>query len=102
MSTTDVAVLDPIETAPAPGYNEAGAVEDAILKAVVLSNVHHCCTVAMMEREDVGVVHGQIRVRLRVVDASLLPLVVGGGLQASIYAGAGKSADLIKARHGLL
>lgn len=106
MPTPDVTVLDPIETALAPGYNEAGAVDDVILKALALSDAHQGCMVAIMEREDVGVIDAQNRVygtkRLSVVDASLLPLVVGGGPQASGHAGAGKSADLIKARHGLL
>ena len=59
-----------------------------------------------MSREDGGIVDFQNRVygtnRLSVVDASIWPLVVGGGPQASVYAGAEKAADVIKARHNLL
>ncbi|KAF2627624.1 GMC oxidoreductase [Macroventuria anomochaeta] len=106
MSTPDVSVLGPIETAPAPGINSAKAIKDAIKKALAPSNAHQCCTAAMMSREDGGVVDPQNRVygtkRLSVVDASIWPLVVGGGPQASVYAGAEKAADLIQRRHGLV
>ena len=106
MSTPDMAVLGPIETAPAPGIDDASTNKDAIMRALAPSNAHQCCTAAMMRREDGGVVDAQNRVygtnRLSVVDASLWPLVVGGGPQASVFAGAEKAADLIKARHGLL
>lgn len=105
-STPDIAVLGPIETAPAPGITDEGAVKDAIMRALAPSNARQCCTAAMMKREDGGVVHAQNRVygtkRLSVVDASICPLVVGGGPQASVCAGAEKAADLIKGRHGLL
>ena len=106
MSTPDVATLGPIEIAPSPGTNNTKAIKEAIKKALAPSNAHQCCTAAMMSREDGGVVDFQNRVygtnRLSVVDASIWPLVVGGGPQASVYAGAEKAADVIKARHNLL
>lgn len=106
MSTPDMSVLGPIETAPAPEMNDPNDIKTAIKKALAPSNAHQCCTAAMMSREDGGVVDPQNRVygtkRLSVVDASIWPLVVGGGPQASVYAGAEKAADIIKARHGLL
>lgn len=106
MTTPNIFVLGPIETAPAPGVNDAKEIKTAIKKALTPSNAHQCCTAAMMSREDGGVVDPQNRVygtqRLSVVDASIWPLVVGGGPQASVYAGAEKAADMIKVRHGLL
>ncbi|KAH6643036.1 choline dehydrogenase-like protein [Boeremia exigua] len=105
MSTPAMSVLGPIETFPAPGVNSTNEIKAAIKKALAPSNAHQCCTAAMMSRKDGGVVDPQNRVhgtkRLSVVDASIWPLVVGGGPQASIYAGAEKAADAIKARHGL-
>jgi choline dehydrogenase-like flavoprotein len=106
MSAPDVAILGPIETAPAPGLHDTEAIKNAIKRALAPSNAHQCCTAAMMSREDGGVVDPQNRVygtrRLSVVDASIWPLVVGGGPQASVYAAAEKAADAIKARHSLV
>jgi choline dehydrogenase-like flavoprotein len=94
MSTPDIAVLGPIETAPAPDSSDEAEIKEKIKKALQPSNAHQCCTAAMMEREDGGVVDTQNKVygteRLSVVDTSTWPLVVGGGPQASVYAGAEK------------
>ncbi|CAN9327524.1 unnamed protein product [Alternaria sp. RS040] len=106
MATPDLAVLGPIETAPAPGIENEGDIKESIKAALEPSNAHQCCTAAMMARKDGGVVDPQNRVygtrKISVVDASTWPLVAGGGPQASVYAGAEKAADLIKERHGLL
>ncbi|KAF2662540.1 GMC oxidoreductase [Lophiostoma macrostomum CBS 122681] len=105
MATPDIAVLGPIETSPAPGITDLEAIREALKKFLQPSNAHQCCTNAMMEKEDGGVVDPQNRVYgtegLSVVDASVWPLVVASGPQASVYAAAEKAADSIKERHGL-
>lgn len=62
---------------------------------------HPCGTCSMMPREDGGVVDSQLRVYgvkgLRVVDASIFPLIPRGNIQTSVYAVAEKAADMIKA-----
>ncbi|KAF1851313.1 GMC oxidoreductase [Cucurbitaria berberidis CBS 394.84] len=106
MSTPDIAVLGPIEVTPAPGLEDEVAIKEELIRALAPSNAHQCCTAAMMAQEDGGVVDAQNRVygtdRLSVVDASVWPLIVSGGPQASVYAGAEKAADLVKNRYGLL
>ncbi|KAH9863603.1 hypothetical protein J1614_009535 [Plenodomus biglobosus] len=94
MAASDIAILGPIETAPAPGISDETAIKEMLKKALAPSNAHQCCTAAMMNREDGGVVDPQNMVygteRLSVVDASTWPLIVGGGPQASVYASAEK------------
>lgn len=61
---------------------------------------HPCGTCSMMPREDDGVVDNRLRVYgvkgLRVVDASVLPLIPQGNIQTSVYAFAEQAADFIK------
>lgn len=69
-------------------------------KRLIISNWHNCGTAAMMPREKGGVVDSSLRVygtkNLRVVDASVFPLIPRGNIQASVYAVAEKAADIIK------
>ena len=52
------------------------------------------------EEDDMAVVDAELRVRgvdgLRVVDASIMPLLMGGHPQMAVYAIAEKAADMIK------
>ena len=61
---------------------------------------HPCGTCAMLPREDGGVVDPLMKVYgtqgLRVIDASVLPLVPRGNIQSTVYAVAERMADLIK------
>ncbi|RWA12093.1 hypothetical protein EKO27_g3007 [Xylaria grammica] len=66
---------------------------------------HPCGTCAMLPREKGGVVDALLKVygveNLRVVDASVMPLVPNTNIQATVYAVAERAADLIKAGHEL-
>ena len=66
---------------------------------------HPTSTCSMLPREKGGVVDDRLRVygtrNVRVVDASMMPLIPRANTQATIYAVAEKAADIIKADHGL-
>jgi choline dehydrogenase-like flavoprotein len=61
---------------------------------------HYAGTCSMLPRERDGVVDSNLRVYgiegLRIVDASAIPLVSTANPQATVYAFAERSADLIK------
>ncbi|KAF7934744.1 uncharacterized protein EAE98_002789 [Botrytis deweyae] len=61
---------------------------------------HTCGTAAMLPKEKGGVVNDKLMVHgtsnLRVVDASIFPLIPRGNIQSSVYAVAEKAADIIK------
>ncbi|KAI1311090.1 aryl-alcohol dehydrogenase [Xylaria venustula] len=75
------------------------------IKRSAISIWHPCGTCAMLPREKGGVVDTQLKVygieNLRVVDASVIPLIPNTNIQATVYAIAERAADLIKAEHGL-
>ena len=84
-----------------PGPNVQGADE---LKAVIRQTavtVHHPVGTCKMGTDPEAVVDLQLRVRgidgLRVIDGSVMPLVVRGNTAASIMAIAEKASDLLKA-----
>ncbi|KAL2284389.1 hypothetical protein FJTKL_09085 [Diaporthe vaccinii] len=65
------------------------------------TNAYHSCgTAAMLPREKGGVVSPELVVygteNLRVVDASIFPLITRGNILSSVYAVAEKAADIIK------
>ncbi|KAH6617598.1 hypothetical protein F5144DRAFT_586913 [Chaetomium tenue] len=103
-----MARLGPVEIAP--GVGEGGEQTDEELVARLRADrgvfwpslAHPCGTCAMMPEGLGGCVDAELRVYgvggLRVVDASVMPLIVGSALQATVYAVAEKAADVIRGR----
>ncbi|KAL8398579.1 hypothetical protein RB594_008416 [Gaeumannomyces avenae] len=91
-----------VEIVPGPG-----SVSDEALLGYVKSGVstvwHPSGTCAMLPRELGGVVDPELKVygveNLRVVDASVMPMLPAAHMQATVYAIAEKAADMIKAKH---
>ncbi|KAL6697066.1 hypothetical protein J3F84DRAFT_367931 [Trichoderma pleuroticola] len=71
-----------------------------IVEERVISNMHLCGTCPMMPRDGGGVVNNRLLVygtrNLRIVDASVFPLIPVGNIMTTVYAVAEKAADLIK------
>ncbi|OLN96651.1 Glucose oxidase 1 [Colletotrichum chlorophyti] len=84
-----------------PGYHELTAqnVEDWV-RSSMQSEYHPCGTCAMLPRAKGGVVDEKFRVygvqKLRVVDASIFPLIPRANIQSLVYAVAERAADFIK------
>ncbi|KAJ5125665.1 glucose-methanol-choline (gmc) oxidoreductase [Penicillium atrosanguineum] len=70
------------------------------LRASALTTNHSCGTTAMLPRSDGGVVDQDLKVygttNLRVVDASVFPLISHANPMATVYAVAEKAADIIR------
>ena len=90
------------EIAPGPGKTSDAEI-DAHIRATGIS-VHHPLGTCKMgiAADDMAVVDGELRVhgidRLRVVDASVMPDLVGGNINAPVIMIAEKAADLIRGR----
>ncbi|KAF2970845.1 hypothetical protein GQX73_g2806 [Xylaria multiplex] len=73
------------------------------LRSRTISMWHPAGTCSMLPEQTGGVVDSSLRVygvsNLRVVDASIVPLLPPGNLQSTIYAVAERAADLIKEAH---
>ncbi|KAJ5899375.1 hypothetical protein N7495_004119 [Penicillium taxi] len=72
----------------------------------VVNMAHHACgTAAMLPRDDGGVVDQNLFVygtrKLRVVDASIFPIIPHGNPIATVYAVAERAADIIKDAHNI-
>jgi choline dehydrogenase len=90
------------ELAPGPAV-QSDAKIDAFIRAKGESAYHPSCTCKMgTDSDPMAVVDEQTRVRgvecLRVVDASIMPSIVSGNLNAPTIMLAEKAADLIKGR----
>lgn len=71
------------------------------LRDTAKTTYHTCGTCSMRPREKGGVVDHNLRVygtsNVRVVDASIFPLIPRGNIMSTVYAVAEKAADVIKA-----
>jgi choline dehydrogenase len=88
-----------------PGKNvRSDADIEAMLRERLMTEFHPSCT-CRMGTDDRAVVDAELRVRgveaLRVVDASVLPDIVGANLNATVYMIAEKAADVIRGREPL-
>ncbi|KAJ8088003.1 hypothetical protein PM082_013554 [Marasmius tenuissimus] len=85
---------------PSTGTKASEASLDQFVSNTFITGAHLAGTSAMASRELGGVVDQSLRVygtsNLRVVDASIMPIIVGAHLQATVFAIAEKAADLIK------
>ncbi|XPS78424.1 hypothetical protein M3J07_010441 [Ascochyta lentis] len=97
--------FSPIETVPGIQHQTDDEIFDASIKAAALdpTYAHSSGRCALMPEELGGCVDPKLRVygvdKLRVVDASILPLIPAAHLQATMYAVAEKAADIIKGVH---
>jgi choline dehydrogenase-like flavoprotein len=91
--------LGAVETLPGEGVQTDEGLVGYIRDKTVQSYMHPCCTAAMMPREKGGVVGRDLRVHgargLRVVDASVFPVLPGAHLSATAYAVAEKVSFFI-------
>ncbi|KAK4543207.1 hypothetical protein LTR36_005757 [Oleoguttula mirabilis] len=94
------AIVDEYEPGLDTVSTDADWVEYA--KANVLTIWHPLGTCALLPREEGGVVDPELRVYgvtgLRVVDASVIPILVSGHIQTSVYAIAERAAEMIGAQ----
>ncbi len=88
----------------APGLGASRDTIDAHIRATGIT-VHHPIGTCRMghDTDDAAVVDPELRVRgtsgLRVVDAAVMPDLVGGNINAAVVMIAEKAADLIRGRH---
>lgn len=82
-------------------YVEELAAAKDYIRTTALSTYHPAGTCAMLPRDEGGVVDNRLIVygarNVRVVDASIMPLIPRSNLQSTVYAVAERAADLIKA-----
>ncbi|PQE05516.1 aryl-alcohol dehydrogenase protein [Rutstroemia sp. NJR-2017a BBW] len=85
-----------------PLGKDSTTLENAIelIRSSTMTNYHPCGTCSMMREDLGGVVNGRLRVygtrNVRVVDASVIPVIPRGNIITSVYALAEKAADMIK------
>ncbi|KAF2107378.1 choline dehydrogenase-like protein [Lophiotrema nucula] len=92
----------PVELVPGAQYKTDNEIINAAIAQLQInpSFAHPSCSAAMLPEELGGVVDSELKVygvgRLRIVDASIIPLIPSTHLQATMYAVAEKAADIIK------
>ena len=100
-TSSTLAPLKPVELDPGPGLPSDEDVADWFIGKGKLSasNAHQVGTTSMAPRELGGVVDGRLRVHgtrgLRVVDCSVLSLLVGAHTMATAYAVGEKVSEML-------
>ncbi|KAK2050079.1 hypothetical protein LZ31DRAFT_537896 [Colletotrichum somersetense] len=98
LATGPIQALGAVETLPGAATQSDEAIM-AFTQGVTSTEYHYSGTCAMLPRALGGVVDSELKVHgvdsLRVVDASIMPLVPSAHTQATVYAIAEKAADLI-------
>jgi choline dehydrogenase-like flavoprotein len=96
MASEGMRGFHPVETSPGAEAD----LEAFVRRALGPSFAHPSCSCPMMRREMGGVVDGELRVYgvkgLRIVDASVIPLIPGTHLSSTVYAVAEKAVDVIR------
>ncbi|CAG8949018.1 hypothetical protein HYFRA_00002146 [Hymenoscyphus fraxineus] len=100
----ELAHFNPIEVSPGAQYQTDEQLLAALKAGPLLPSLAHPVgTCAMMPEKLGGCVGSDLKVYglggLRVVDASIIPLIQAGVLQAGVYGQAEKAADIIKGTH---
>jgi len=102
MKTPAMAELKPVEEDVTAKLTTREEIIEHIKLTMSPSLSHLSCSAPMMPRELGGVVDTSLRVygvgRLRVVDASVIPMVPATHIQATVYAIAERAADIIKGK----
>ena len=92
--------FNPVEVSPGAAVASEEQLEKAARDTVVATTAHLSGTASLMPRELGGVVDAELKVYgvrgVRVVDASVMPMIPGAHLCSTVYAVAEKAADLIK------
>ncbi|KAF6812814.1 choline dehydrogenase [Colletotrichum sojae] len=100
MASETMAVREPVEIAPGANITSDEDIAKAVRDSLFASFSHPSGSASMLPLEHGGVVDPSLRVygleSLRVVDASVIPLIPACHLQATVYAVAEKAADIIK------
>ena len=85
-----------------PGPKVVGDADIHAYIRLVASTLHHACGTCRMGRDDMAVVDSELKVRgierLRVVDASVMPDLVSGNINACVLMIAERASDLIRGR----
>ncbi|KAK3725483.1 hypothetical protein LTR37_000453 [Vermiconidia calcicola] len=101
MASAPMQEVGAVETFPGANITSDKDIADAIRGFATSTWAHPAGSCSMMKKEYGGVVDAELKVYgvegLRIVDASMMPLIPGSHTSSTVYAVAEKAADIIKA-----